>query len=441
MAIKIIARQVKELNKASAPGIGNEAAGGAVWATIPGGLIREARAGSPPPALTTTLPKEKNQNGLYLERGDNLVHDKLDTFSDSDYDWETIDKKAEDAVTWLTNTCGEKSSQWFIPAECTTNGDFHGGMTVYCSKDWCPVCGLPNSHAHNRRFHRWLERIKRMKSATYIVFTIPEDLRGNYRTKEDLRYLTRRVQGMLKRMGYGRGLLRWHWFGDKSHKWHPHLNVLVDGGWVNPATREEFKKRWRKILKTDVVSVHVSYKKNRAMLMQCLQYIVRPTFLDYNWDVEMALKIQNFRNMIVLGKTVRDKETKEIVSWGGKTEIAWECACENVLDEPLDKMEKGICPNCGGELKWGSALPCRLLDLVETIDYGNGYFGITRPPPPKETPETFALTVRRRCTQLEYRNTKNLHYDTTRWHDISKKRAALILRRNEIMKSIIEGEN
>ena len=37
-----------------------------------------------------------------------------------------------------------------------------------------------------------------------------------------------RVGGYFKR-----GVLRWHWFGDKvPGKWNPHANVVVDSGYI-----------------------------------------------------------------------------------------------------------------------------------------------------------------------------------------------------------------
>ncbi len=30
-----------------------------------------------------------------------------------------------------------------------------------------------------------------------------------------------------------RGVLRGHWFGDKDQDYHPHLNFLVEGGYVS----------------------------------------------------------------------------------------------------------------------------------------------------------------------------------------------------------------
>lgn len=404
--------------KASAPGNGNEIEGGSVRATISGGLIREAgavnRLAAPIqyPLLDTNFP-----NGLYLDVGDN-VQAKVEDSTDDD---------------WLENNCGESSSQWFIPGHCE-NMDFKVGKVISCGKEWCPNCSKLGSPAHGRRYVRGLEYIRQFKRMRYIIFTIPKELRGQYRTKESLTELGRKCQALLKKHGFKRGLRRWHYFGDKSTKWHPHLNVLVEGGYLNRATIDAIRRDYWKIIGytgKPVANPKFTYKRRPADMAGSLHYVTRATFHDYNWDKEVALEIRNFRNMVVWGKTVwmKDEDGNRIerLSWGGIPWLyQWEPDKNERFEEEtgligrdgqpekvridvdkIDKIINGICPKCGGKIKWGDALPARILKYGDGRSLGAGFYEVfdkAHRAPPTEENESFLLTVRRKCTELEKGN-------------------------------------
>jgi hypothetical protein len=216
------------------------------------------------------------------------------------------------------------------------------------------------------------------KSMRYFVFTIPEELRGKYRTKKSLTELGRRAQEMMKRHGFDRGMRRWHWFGDRSHKWHPHLNILVEGSYLNDKELKSLKTGWARILKTDVVSVNVSYKPLPADMAGCLHYVTRATFLDYEYDIEMAQDLRGFRNMVVWGQ----KKFKQVPVWSLSPAERKAAAGENLNIGAIENMIEHKCPKCGGHLTWGKALPAELLNLVDKESYGAGYYGIIDRPGP-----------------------------------------------------------
>jgi len=108
-----------------------------------------------------------------------------------------------------------------------------------------------------RRFARWVGRAQQIQSIGYLVFTLPEEVRGSYRSKARLNELTkrvtggdksRRIGGLLKGMGFNRGLSRWHWFGETPGKWHPHLNVIVESGHLTPGQLQSIRRAWAGIL-------------------------------------------------------------------------------------------------------------------------------------------------------------------------------------------------
>lgn len=325
------------------------AAGGAAGATIPGELIGAEGLGDPRPLPSSVSP--------YLECGANRMEANV--------------------CDWLDVNCADNSAQYFIPGSCE-NGH-RVGKRIVCGKEWCPRCGAKKSIAHNRRYVRWLSKIQQFKRMRYLVFTIPEDIRDQYRTKKSLRSLGREVQELLKAQGFTRGLRRWHWFGDKSHKWHPHLNVLVEGGYMNGATLQAIKTGYAAILGVDTVSVKARYKPRPGDMAGCLYYVTRATFLDYEWDMDMALELMNFRNMVVWGR-----DWKQAPSWSLNevTRVDVETG-EEINVEAIEKIVSHTCHVCGETFTWEShALPVRLLDLTDTEDLGAGYVRIIDRSPP-----------------------------------------------------------
>ncbi|GAI65697.1 unnamed protein product, partial [marine sediment metagenome] len=247
--------------------------------------------------------------------------------------------------------------------------------------------GEDGSHAHNRRIARWLPKVLELDSLGYWVFTIPEGLRANYRAKKALSELGHRIQELLKLYGYSRGLRRWHWFGetdgDVKPVFHPHLNLITDGGYLSPDNLEAIKRAYASLLGVKVVDVNYRYRQSAGEKWHTLNYVTRATFRDPDWDGEMAYKIKGFRNMVVWGRG----------EWGGDT--AWSLEdLDGKAKEDVEQLDLGavnslidnICPDCGKGLKWGTALPIALLDMVKKEDLGAGYYRLETRPPPKGLP-------------------------------------------------------
>jgi len=134
-----------------------------------------------------------------------------------------------------------------------------------------------------------------------FVFTIPDELRSKFRTKKALARLAHQVQELMKSYGYSRGLRRWHFFGEKSTRWHPHLNVLVDGGYLAPGKLDLIKAAYAGILGCQVIDVNYRYRRSPGEKVHSLKYVTRATFRDYTWDPRMALELRGFRNQLWWG--------------------------------------------------------------------------------------------------------------------------------------------
>ena len=275
----------------------------------------------------------------------------------------------DNVSSWLALTCDKKGVGWFIAGECENGHRF--AKELVCGKEFCSVCGEDGSVAHLRRFARWLPKIQQMGQLGYFVFTIPEELRAKYRTKKALSKLGHRVQELLKAFGYSRGLRRWHWFGDKSTKYHPHLNCLVDGGFVSPAKLDAIKRGYASLLGADVVDVNYRYRLSPGKMVHSLKYVTRATFRDYDWDLEMAMKLRGFRNMVVWGRGQWDGEAAwSLDELGGEARAEVEDLDIEAIEALVDKR----CPVCGERIEWEEALPIGLLDMVDKRSLGAGYW-------------------------------------------------------------------
>ncbi|MBA7537710.1 hypothetical protein ES705_29979 [subsurface metagenome] len=221
----------------------------------------------------------------------------------------------------------------------------------------------------------------------YFVFTIPQELRGKYRTKKALSKLGHQVQELLKAFGYSRGLRRWHWFGDIARSglrgdipFHPHLNCLADGGFMPEKKLEAIKAAYTSLLGAEVVDVNYHYRQSPGKMVHTLKYVCRSTFRDYDWDIDMAMELRGFRNMVVWGRGQWDGEAAwSLDDLNGKAKAA----VEGLDVEAVEGLVAGVCPVCGEALTWGEALPIGLLNMVDKKPLGAGYYRLAdiRPPP------------------------------------------------------------
>lgn len=236
------------------------------------------------------------------------------------------------------------SPGYFIRGVCENGHSF--AKELLCGREWCPVCGQDDSTAHMRRVARWLPKAQQMATMGYFVFTIPEHTRYLYRTKKKLSLLTKKLiagdtklhmPGLLKSMGFERGLCRWHWFGDESETFNPHLNVIVEAGHLPKSKLAEIKRAWAGILGVDMADVHYSYTRQPGKMFHILKYVTRATFHVLQWDEYLAAHIYNFRNMRAWGK------------WDDLP--VWECTEKEKL-AGVSELESGVCPECGTPISW-----------------------------------------------------------------------------------------
>ena len=290
----------------------------------------------------------------------------------------TNSKPSDEAET-TQYTCGSL----IIFTECE-NGLHHFAKKILCGKEWCSECGEDGSQAHNRKIARWLPKFQQISQLGYIVVEFPDRYRklpGYGYSKRGLRLASNIIVEVLagKRMGrrgrvggyFSRGLVRWHWFGEKKGgKWNPHANVLVDSGRIEPKQLEVIKVSLREALKCPDLIVHYSYAPTPGEIYHKLKYVTRATFRQYNWDPYMANQLYGFRNCRWWG------------SW--KDEPAWELTkeleaeAEMIASRELTALGSGICPDCGAPLKkWARPVDSSYLVIWGAQEIGKtGYYRI-----------------------------------------------------------------
>ncbi len=271
------------------------------------------------------------------------------------------------AIVYKSNGIITNCPNWFVHGQCSNGHQY--AKEIYCGREWCPVCGLKNSTSHNRRLARWLPYLQQIDTMGYFVFTISTDIRHKYRTKQSLNKLLKSVILLLKDFGYSKGLARYHWFGDKSTTYNPHINIIVPGTWCNPQTLSDIKTAYAALLNIDYIpNVNYNYKHTSAEKYSSLEYITRSTFTNFNWSPSLANELYNFRNNRVWG--FPPKKDAHIY-------YKWHLNNTNNHITQLSLLENKICPICKEQLKWSPVLPIQILHLKKDIKpIYNGYYSL-----------------------------------------------------------------
>lgn len=224
----------------------------------------------------------------------------------------------------------------FIKGECKNGHRF--AKAILCGKEYCPSCGENWSWVHQRRYYRWLPKLRTFDTVGYLVITLPQEVRSFFLDKDKLNEFRRYIIRFMKRNGYERGLSRWHWCGDDGEKWHPHLNLLFEETWIEKdhlvKMRElilaKLEVMTGRLIKTIVMNY--SYSKNRVKHKHWLRYVTRATFRV--WDDKIGYVVKGYRNNVVWGKWTNEDDQNDVA-----------------------KLEKGKCPICDTKIDWGEWSP------------------------------------------------------------------------------------
>lgn len=222
---------------------------------------------------------------------------------------------------------------------------------IICGKEYCKDCGREGSPQHQKRFNRWLPKAKSLNKFGVLVVTIPEELRYKYQNKIRLSAFRTAIKNKLKRLGFDKGLMRWHLFGDcewcngkscykcnhtgAGNEFKPHLNIVIESGYIKNLHESEmlnelknfvqdfWKSKFKEVFK---ININYHYSKKIEDKIHQVKYITRSTFRIY--DEEVAQDLKKYRMTTVWG-TWKNLEIKK--------------------EEALDNNQ---CPECSAAIKW-----------------------------------------------------------------------------------------
>ena len=278
---------------------------------------------------------------------------------------------------------------WGMFGECQKG--HHYAKELICGREWCRSCGGKQGKNHQRRKSGWLPRATQMRQMGYFVITIPPELRTNFRSLDVLRTFGIAVKKAMKRHGFARGLRRWHWFGedhpghglqgDGLPVYHPHLNLLVEAGWLPFSKLQAIRRSVAKILRVSLarVVVHYEFASSVSEMLHMVKYVLRPTFSCWEWDPEMAYNVIGFRHTLPWGtwhEKVWDGDTGKYKN-GDYLPPVWEVPAADSDLLKVVPLEHGRCPVDGTEVTWGEVRAANLLVTPWWADVGGGYWAWT----------------------------------------------------------------
>lgn len=284
---------------------------------------------------------------------------------------EAVAKRSEGDYVNLEKVC----PAGVITGSCANGHRF--AKEVYCGREWCGVCngkwekGKDMLPSHARRFARWYPKAQQFDGVGYWTFTIPLELRGKYRTREALGKLGHQVVALLKSYGYSRGLRRWHFFGDKSDIYNPHLNCLVDSGFMGGEALRSLRREYSRILGVKLAIAEYHYFDSVPEKVHALKYVTRATFLDWRWSADMAKELRGFRNQLWWGSKLWKQEP--VWSLDDLPEEQ-EADMSDSQAKVVASLESGICPYDGLLIEWERFLPISVLPELGGRSLGAGYW-------------------------------------------------------------------
>jgi hypothetical protein len=254
-------------------------------------------------------------------------------------------------------------SKGFLSGFCGNGHEFL--KNILCSKEYCADCGKDGSPIHSNRINRWTPKARALNEKTLgvLVVTIPEELRNEFTYPGYMSNFRTALKNQLKKMGYGRGLMRWHLFGDcaeckgkgclscfntgAGRIYKPHLNIVINEGFIRDIFKSSFYAEITTFCKTYFEhrhgfytdkknNIHYSFKNTPQKIGHIIKYITRATHKIFN--AEIAEQLHNYRLT---------------TSWG-----TWRDAKEETEKE---KLTAGICLCCeiekthtNNKIKWRS---------------------------------------------------------------------------------------
>ena len=267
----------------------------------------------------------------------------------------------------------KKCGRWVKMGQCENGHRF--AVKINCRKPYCPICG---DIEHHKKIARLLPAVQQLLPAGYLVIRPPNELQVFEINRHSRRRFIKTVIKALKSLGYRRGIIIIHLFGDDPTRYAFHLNILVDGGWLEPEQLDDLKRKLRRLIYPrsvirkwgDKLDIFYEYLKEQGQVYHTLEYCTRPTFTQFEGNEKLAESIRGEHTIRRWGKW--DEEPK------------WQLAESDRKLQSLVSLEQGKCPFCGKPIKWDKRITPFARVLAEGgVEITTGYYALPsiRPPP------------------------------------------------------------
>ena len=306
---------------------------------------------------------------------------------------------------------GQKSSKLYtsclagyVTGKCTKG--HYKAKQILCGKEWCTCCGEKNSAIHLRRIARW-QKVRDLDELGYFVFTIPMQYRKHMYEKKELSAFYKYVKRLLaETYGFSRGVARWHWLGDckecggdgcekcrytgAAKKWHPHLNVIVESGFI--PTRASADALSLEKLKT----LTARWLARRYGVAQA----PKKTVINYQYTTEEQKKnhIINYVTRATMRHSHLNKIRETIYKF--RASNSWGKWDKVEPKSDLAHLENNCCNTCAKEGNKGVPVVWEkfrnLAEVSQYLSYGfevvdGGYLDLNYIPPDPNKPPEFGL--------------------------------------------------
>ena len=316
--------------------------------------------------------------------------------------------------TQLTLIC----PSWGMVGHC--QHDHYFAKELICNREWCANCGGDGGKAHLRRTADKLPKARQLETMGKFTIPVPPELRHIYRDPKALSALGVSFKRMLQYHGFDRGIRRFHFFGEDHPGsglqgegrpiYHPHLEAIVEHGYLAPRKLYQVKRSVAHILGVSLerVVVHYQYGSEVGKKLHMLRYMLRPTFEKYEWDPQLAHALVGFRNALSWGQwhqKVWNRVKGKMVN-GDYLSPVWDIPEGSTkMSQTPEALQHGACPVDGSQITWGETMEAKSLVSPYWSEIGGGYWawtGLVRDGPILPVRDSLANAPEKRVRSLTF---------------------------------------
>jgi len=336
------------------------------------GVYRESRGevktlpGIPQTNLSQTAVLDRRETPGTPQKP--TIHDVVKDYLDS------VAKVATPEANLATKLFTKKCGQWVKVGRCENGHRF--AVKLNCRKPYCSICGDIEKH---KKIASLYPKAQQMLPAALLTIRSPDECTLFEMNRHHRRRFIKTVITALKSLGYRRGIIFIHLFGDDKTKYAFHLHVLVDGGWLDPEPLAELCSKLRRMIYPewvvkrwgDKLAVNYHYKPTQGAIYHALKYCARPTFTQLEGNEWLDESISGEHLVRQWGKW--DEEPK------------WHLDESEKKVHSLVALQKGKCPVCGEPIKWDKGVtPFAQVQAEVDTELAPGYLLLqTERAPPK----------------------------------------------------------